>query len=159
VPISSRTDRLRRGCGFDYSYFADMHIRHRAGGSSIALLRPPSHFRTDDLAALLCSTGQDYLDTPAAAVGIDLSRSESERDAVAHGNADDTAAGTVADTGASETALGQTAGQIVGRILAAGQVSLVGSKEDRVVGIAWNRQLMLALEPSPVPPVWKRRKA
>jgi hypothetical protein len=90
--------------------------------------------------------------------GIVLSRSENDRDAVGDGNADDTAAGTVADMGASEISLGQTAGQIVGRILAAGQVSLKGSKEDRVVGFEWNRQLMLALEPSPVPPVWKRRK-
>ena len=121
-----------------------MHIRHREGGSSTALLRPPSHFHTDAHAALLRSTGQDYLDIPAAAVGIALSRSESDRDAVADGNADDTAAGTV--------------GQIVGRILAAGQVSLVGSKEDRVAGFEWNRQLMLVLEPSLVPPVWKRRE-
>ncbi len=130
-----------------------MHIRHHGGGSSTALLRPPSHFRTDDHAALLRSTGQDYLDIPAAAVGIALSRSESDRDAVADGNADDTAAGTVANTGASETGLDQTAGQTVGRILAAGQVSLEDSKEDRVVGFDWNRRLMLALEPSPVPPV------
>jgi hypothetical protein len=135
-----------------------VHIRHREGGSSTALLRPPNHARTDDLAALLRSTDQDYWDTPAAAVGIALSRSESDRDAVAYGNADDTAAGTIADMGASENALGQTGGQIVGRILAAGQVSLEDSKEDRVVGFDWNRQLMLALEPSPVPPVWKRGK-
>lgn len=111
-----------------------MHIRHREGGSSTDLLRPPSHFHTDYLAALLRSTDQDYLDTPAAAVGTVLSRSKSDRDAVADGNADDIAAGTVADMGVSEAALGQTAGQTVGRILAAGQVSLVGSKEDRVVG-------------------------
>jgi hypothetical protein len=57
-------------------------------------------------------------------VAVVLSRSENDRDAVGDGNADDTAAGTVADMGASEISLGQTAGQIVGRILAAGQVSL-----------------------------------
>jgi hypothetical protein len=136
-----------------------VHIHHREGGLSTALLRLPSHFHTDDLAALLRSTDQDYLDTPVAVVGIVLSRSEKNRDAVADGNADDTAAaGTVVNMGASETALGQTAGQIVARILAADQVSLEGSKEDTVVGFELNRQLMLTLEPSPVPPVWKRRE-
>lgn len=93
-------------------------------------------------------------------VGIALSRSDTGRDAVAAGSADadNTAAGKFADMGASETALVQIAGQIVGWIRAADQVSVVGSKEDRVVGFEWNRQLMLALEPSLVPPVWKREK-
>ncbi len=126
-----------------------MHIRHREGGPSTALLRHPNHGRTNDLAVLLRSMDQDYWNTPDAAVGIALSRSESDRDAVADGNADDTAGGRIANMGASETARGQAGGQI----LAADQVSLEDSKEDRVVGFDWNRQLMLALEPSPVPPV------
>jgi hypothetical protein len=119
-----------------------VHIRHREWSLSTALHRSPIHARTDDLAAFLHSTGQDYRDILAAAEEIALSRSETGRDDVAGGNVDDTAAGTVADMGASEIALGQTAGQIVGRVLAADQTSLVGSKDDRValmVGFQWNR--------------------
>jgi hypothetical protein len=86
------------------------------------LASSPSHFHTDDVWALLRST--PGLPGYSCCCGGLFSRPENDRDAVGDGNADDTAAGTVADMGASEISLGQTAGQIVGRILAAGQVSL-----------------------------------
>jgi hypothetical protein len=119
-----------------------VHIWHREWGLSTALDRSPIHSRTDDQAVFLHRTGQEYWDTLAAVGGIALSRSESGRDDVAEGNADDTAAGKVAYISASETALAQTAGQIVGRLLTADQTSLGGSKDDRVplmVGFQWNR--------------------